>query len=758
MKRGFYNLFFYLANERITGMNENAKTILKERYLQQGESVEGMFRRVAKTIAKAETVYGSTLEMAKEWETAFFEIMNGTRFLPNSPTLMNAGVKNKMQYSACYVLPVNDNIPDIFDAIKHSAIIHKSGGGTGFSFSDLRPKGSLVRDTIGVSSGPVSFLKVFDSATEAIKQGGKRRGANMGVLRVDHPDIEDFIMCKRDGGIHNFNVSIAITDAFMQALINGDDYEILAQPGWPNLAGGEYEGREIIGHKNSKEIFDKIIECAWQTGDPGVIFIDRINDSPANPTPELEHVKATNPCGEVPLYENEACNIGSINLTKFVMDGDIDWEALDKTIRIAVRFLDNVITVNPYPLLQMRNKAKENRRIGLGVMGWADLLFMLGIEYGSLKSLELASRLMSFIREVARDQSQMLGKIRGSFKNFGKSIYQEVLQLRNATLTTIAPTGSISIIAGVSGGIEPVFALAYEHSSQEVDGAKRKLSFINPVLQHLIETEKWPQSVVTEIVKTGSLQHINHQVITDEIKRIFVTAHDIPLEKHVQMQAAFQKHTDNAVSKTINLKAEATREDVRKAYLLAYDLGCLGITVFRDRCLTSQVLNAGIQPTSKFKKRPGKIEGVTYRKQTSVGTAYVTINEVDKEPFEVFVNVGKAGSDVAADAEGIGRLISLILRDTGTMRLTDKIQNIVTQLTGIGGSRQIGFGKDRVLSLVDGIAQVLGEHCNIGTGKGLPELEGAEDKTGDICPECGNAQFVYEEGCKKCFGCGFSLC
>lgn len=758
---------------------DSALKILKERYMHRRadgtqETPEEMVWRIAHSIAEADKKYGTDDNAVINTTQEFYELIINHKFLPNSPTLMNAGLGNNLQYSACYVLPVEDSIEGVFESIKNAALIHKTGGGTGFSFSRIRPQGDRVNTTGGVASGPVSFMRVFDAATEAIKQGGRRRGANMGILRVDHPDIGEFITCKLDGGIANFNISVAITEAFINGLENDSDYNLIAQPNWPTPDGSRYEGGEVIGQKNAREIFNKIVDAAWHTGDPGLVFIDRINKSPANPIPTIGLIEATNPCGEQPLLPNEACNLGSVNLAKFIDEksDDLNWEALGKTVGTSVHFLDNVITVNPYPLPEIDRAVKDNRRIGLGVMGWADLLFALKTPYNSEEALELADKVMAFIKKVGHEKDVELAEVRGPFPNCRHSIYKDS-PMRNSTVTTIAPTGSISIIAGTSSGIEPIFALAFRHIVKQPEGGKRVLTFINPTFERLAkERGFWSESLMSKILERGSVHGLRE--VPEDIQNIFVTAHEIEPLWHVRMQAAFQKHTDNGVSKTINLPNHATHQDIEEAYLLAYKTGCLGITVFRDGCKDTQVLHVGTQkesgkaaekvevpePVNKTPKvRPVSLQGNTYRKKTPVGTAYITVNvnEQNGEAFEVFVNVGKAGSDVAADAEGLGRLISLILRMTGY----DRVQNIVAQLRGIGSGRSQGFGKQRVMSLPDAIAQALAEHIGLEATSQLPGLPDAAEfsaRTGDLCPECGQATFVFEEGCKKCHSCGYSEC
>jgi ribonucleoside-diphosphate reductase alpha chain len=750
--------------------SEPALRVLRERYLlrdERGEVVETpeeMCWRVAQSIAAGEARYGRSPAAVREVAAAFYDIMVDAYFVPNSPTLMNAGKGNGLQYSACYVLPVGDSMEEIFDSVKAAAIIHKSGGGTGFAFSRLRPKDDLVASTGGRASGPVSFLRVFNSATEAVKQGGTRRGANMGILRVDHPDVLEFIDCKLDGGITNFNISVAITDAFMEALARGEEYD-LVNP----------HNQVVTDRLSAREVFERMVRAAWRTGDPGMVFIDRINASPANPTPGLGVVEATNPCGEQPLLPNEACNLGSLNVSRFARRGEdgewsIDWDEMDRVIRLAVRFLDDVIEMNPYPLPVIDETVKSNRRIGLGIMGWADLLFIMGIPYDSQEAIDLADRLMAFVKDKSHDQCAKLAEERGPFPNWSESIYRDVRPMRNSTVTTIAPTGTISMIAGCSSGIEPIFALAFQHRVKNPDG-ERVLTFVNETFERIAkERGLYSDALKEEIAKRGSLHGIPG--IPDEAARIFKTSHEIGYEWHVRHQAAFQRYTDNGVSKTINLPNDAGEDDVASAYRLAWQLGCLGITVFRDGCKGEQVLNIGVKDKppaatpavgpSVVKPRPHSLSGRTYRAETPIGTAFITVNETeDREPFEVFVQVGKGGSDTMAVAEALGRLISLTLRLPSPMSPQRRLEEVISQLSRIGGAQPLGFGKGKVLSLPDALARTLAEH----TGQLKPISEGPpmarspeQRRIGDLCKECGQATFVYEEGCKKCLSCGYNEC
>src|SRR5947209_14927358 len=750
--------------------SEPALRVLRERYLlrKDGEVIETpeeMCWRVAVSIAAGEGRYGPSRAAVREVAEAFYAMMVDGYFLPNSPTLMNAGKGNGLQYSACYVLPVGDSMEEIFDSVKAAAIIHKSGGGTGFAFSRLRPKDDIVSSTGGRASGPVSFLRVFNGATEAVKQGGTRRGANMGILKVDHPDILEFIDCKLDGGITNFNISVAATDTFMDALSRGEEYDLVN----PHT-------RKVVGRLSGREVFDRMVSAAWRSEDPGRVFIDRINASPANPTPDLGQVEATNPCGEQPLLPNEACNLGSLNVSKFARPGDdselsIDWDEMERVVLLAVRFLDDVIEMNPYPLPEIDATVKSNRRIGLGIMGWADLLFIMGIPYDSQEAIDLAERLMSFVKDKGHDQCAKLAEERGPFPNWSKSIYKDVRPMRNSTVTTIAPTGTISMIAGCSSGIEPIFALAFQHRVKQPDG-ERVLTFVNETFEAIAKARGfYSDALKEEIARRGSLHGIPG--LPENAANVFKTSHDIPFEWHVRHQAAFQRYTDNGVSKTINLPNDASEEDVASAYRLAWELGCLGITVFRDGCKGEQVLNVGIGKKDKapaqlptagqqvIRPRPHSLAGKTYRKETPIGTAFITVNETeDGEPFEVFVQVGKGGSDTMAVAEALGRLISLTLRLPSPLTPQRRLEEVISQLSRVGGAQPMGFGAGKALSLPDALGRTLAEHIGQIKAPGSPSDTRADERRriGDLCKECGQATFVYEEGCKKCLSCGFNEC
>ncbi len=645
------------------GLTDTARQVLEKRYLKkdkQGkvtETPEQLFRRVARAIAGAELIYNPKADV-KAIEEDFFRLMNNLEFLPNSPTLMNAG-RELGQLSACFVLPVDDSMESIFDAVKYTALIHKSGGGTGFSFSRLRPQNDMVGSTGGVASGPVSFMRAFDTVTDVTKQGGTRRGANMGILNIDHPDILTFINAKQSmTALTNFNLSVALTANFMEAVKEGKDYGLVN----PHT-------KQVTGTLNAKEVFDKIVDNAWRSGDPGIVFIDRINES--NPTPHLGKIESTNPCGEQPLLPYESCNLASINLARMVKKRDaacvINYPKLAQTVKTGVRFLDNVIDVNAFPLKQIEEMTKKTRKIGLGIMGFADLLVMLGIPYDSDDALKIAEDVMKFINDEAIKASVELGKERGLFPGFKGSIYDapDKPHVRNATRTTIAPTGTLSMIAGCSSGIEPLFALCY--TKTVLDGTP----FVecNPYFDEAARAGGFYSAELMKKLADG--EHLGDiKGVPARTKMVFVTAHDITPEWHVKMQAAFQRSTDNAVSKTINFPQTATREDIAHAYMLAYEEGLKGITIYRDRSRDTQVLTTGKKqektaaeaPARSPRKRAKITTGVTECVNTGCGHLYVTVNSDDKGMFEVFALLGKAGGCAAAQIEAIGRLISLSLR------------------------------------------------------------------------------------------------
>ncbi len=717
-------------------LSANALVVLQRRYLKKdrkgkpAEAPEELFRRVAHTVASADARFDPKADIAKT-ENEFFRLMADLVFMPNSPTLMNAG-RRLGQLAACFVLPVEDSIDAIFETLKHTAMIHKSGGGTGFSFSPVRPKNDTVSSTRGISSGPISFMTVFDVATETVKQGGTRRGANMGILRVDHPDIEAFIRSKTDlAQLNNFNISVALTSSFMEALSAGKEYELINP-----------RNNKVKGLVSAKAIFDQIVQAAWQSGEPGIIFLDHMNM--ANPTPHLGEIEATNPCGEQPLLPYESCNLGSINLAKLVTKGKLNTAELKQTAWSAVHFLDNVIEINKYPLHLIETVSRKTRKIGLGVMGFADMLIKMGVAYGSAAAVRQAERVMGLVTREARKASRELAKKRGNFPAYEGSVFDnpKTPYMRNATTTTIAPTGTISIIAGCSSGVEPIFAVAYER--RVLDG--EALFEIHPLFAKVAkENGFYSESLVEEIARTGSIENI--EAIPNKIKRLFVTAHDIAPEWHMRIQAAFQKYTDNAVSKTVNFHHGATPEDIEKVYRLAYETGCKGVTIYRYGSRGHQVLNLGgtqegaeaIVPRS----RPVQTKGVTERINTGCGKLYVTINEDSAGVCEVFAQMGKTGGCASSQIEAAGRLISLALR-SGV-----KLEPIVKQLRGIRCPSPIWQNGQMILSCPDAIAQVIKKHTNITTTE-MPSMMGA-------CPDCGGA-LEHEGGCMVCRSCGFSKC
>lgn len=716
--------------------SKNAAVILEKRYLKKDENgeivetPEDLFNRVARNIAEADTLFDKNAD-TKKTEENFFHLLSKLWFLPNSPTLMNAG-RRLGQLAACFVLPVEDSMESIFNALKQTAMIHKSGGGTGFSFSRIRPENDLVLSTAGVSSGPLSFMTVFDMATETVKQGGTRRGANMGVLRVDHPDIEAFINSKKlFDQLNNFNISVALTDTFMAALENKTDYDLI------NPRTGKTSGK-----RQAREIFTMIVNSAWSSGEPGVIFIDRINQ--ANPTPEAGEIESTNPCGEQPLLPYESCTLGSINLSKMVIKNRISFTRLKDTVHQAVHFLDNVIEINKYPLPEIEKMSKDNRKIGLGVMGFADMLIKMEIPYDSDEAVNEAQNVMAFIQNESKAASAALAKKRGNFANYKGSIFDtpETPFMRNATTTTIAPTGTISLIADTSSGIEPIFAVA--HVRHVLDG--KKLAQTHPLFMDMARKEGfYSKELYHEIAGAGSIQSMDQ--IPDHVKRLFVTSHDITTQWHIKIQAAFQKYTDNAVSKTINFPQLAEPEDIREAYIYAYNHGCKGLTIYRYGSRDRQVLNIGEEKKAESKiaprPRPERTKGVTQRISTGCGNLYVTVNYDEQGTCEVFAQMGKTGGCASSQIEAAGRLASLALR-SGV-----KVEAIIKQLIGIRCPSPSWQNGKMVLSCPDAIAQVL---------KNITDSEFTDSGTmAGVCPECSDVLY-HEEGCLVCHSCGFSKC
>ena len=810
-------------------LSPNAVTVLERRYLvkdDQGTPVErpdALFRRVARTVAEPDRRYGASDKGVEGLAETFFELMATRVWMPNSPTLMNAG-RPLGQLSACFVLPVDDCLSNgqsgIYDTLRAMALVHQSGGGTGFSFSRLRPKNDVVRSTMGVASGPVSFMKLYDASTDVVKQGGTRRGANMGILRVDHPDILEFVTCKDDlTQVTNFNISVAVTDAFMKAVEEGTSYDLIHP-----------RSGKVMGQLDARDVFRQIVHGAWKTGEPGVYFIDRANYY--NPVPRLGSYEATNPCGEQPLLPYDVCNLGSINLGLFVKQGDVDWERLRTAVHVCTHFLDNVIDANKYPLAEIDDLANRIRRIGLGVMGWADLLVRLGIPYDSDEGVALGRRVMEFVDEEAKVASEQLAEQRGVFPEWETSIWgpdascargpdgervRPMRRLRNCNLTTVAPTGTISIIANCSSGIEPLFAVAFMRNQAGV-----LMPDVNEDFVAIARQEGWySDDLMQRIAEAG---HIHFDAVPAQWQRVFVTAHDVTPEWHIQMQAAFQEFTDSAISKTCNFSNDATEEYVEKIYRYAYKLGCKGVTVYRDGAREMQVLSTGstakkvqeqaagqgkdalaealgriaeleaelartrdqlhdaeaenLQRRAK-RSRPDLLKGATRRVETPLGTMYVNITEDDKgQPFEVFISLGKAGGALMADVEAIGRLISLALRSGIPLR------EVYRQLRGISSDRVGGLGPNKVLSVPDAIGIAIEKWMQEKQGiqqdllggavaaapapiqASIPGPEGTAGEQGGAgaaqdfigaCPDCGS-QLAFIEGCAKCHVCGFSEC
>ena len=789
-------------------ISDNARAVLERRYLirdekgQPTETVEELFHRVADAIAAADTHFDAQADI-QATAAAFYQMMTSLDFLPNSPTLMNAG-RPLGQLSACFVLPVADSMEDIFDAIKNAALIHKSGGGTGFSFSRLRAKGSTVNSTGGVASGPISFMKVFNAATEAVKQGGTRRGANMGILRVDHPDIMDFITCKNDTKeITNFNISVGLTEAFMAAVESGGSYDLV-----------DPASKKVTGHLDARAVFDAIVDSAWRTGEPGIIFLDRLNRD--NPCPSQGEIESTNPCGEQPLLPYEACNLGSINLVnhlKKTANGyALDREKLEKTIRTAVHFLDNVIEVNQYPLPEIDKVTKLTRKIGLGVMGFADMLLYLGIPYNSDAGVAMAREVMELVQTIGHQASEDLAAIRGAFPLFGESTYKDGRPLRNATVTTIAPTGTLSIIAGVSSGVEPVFAYAYIRNVMD----STHLIETNDILkQALLQRGLYSEALMQSIVEQGTLAHI--EAIPEDMKKVFVCAHDVSPIWHVKMQAAFQSFTDNAVSKTVNFPNGATREEVAEVYRLAYELGCKGTTIYRDGSRDEQVLNIGKVNDGKSESalpdhvekllssncdstacllrngsilprpRPDVTMGYTEKVKIGCGKLFITVNYDEHGICEVFTNTGRAGG-CPSQSEATARLVSIALRSG-----VDS-DEIITQLKGIRCPSCLRQPGVPVTSCPDAIAKAIEKVMRAAQKNDIPpcpsaiqvpappmksvapavpapqpgvpqdprtlvspDMTPAEAKLAKFCPECGSP-LEHEGGCVTCRNCGYSKC
>ena len=748
------------ARPRQLQLSANALTVLEKRYLlkddtgKPAEQPEDLFWRVASTVAAPDSRYGASQGAIEALADEFFRVMAERKWMPNSPTLMNAG-RPLGQLSACFVLPVEDALSNgksgIYDTLRAMALVHQSGGGTGFSFSRLRPKNDVVRSTMGVASGPVSFMSLYDASTDVVKQGGTRRGANMGILRVDHPDIMDFVTCKSDTSkITNFNISVAVTTAFMQAVRAGTAYDLIHP-----------KTKQVVGQLDAPSVFERIIHGAWATGEPGVFFIDEANRY--NPVPHLGEYEATNPCGEQPLLAYDVCNLGSINVGEFVTNGEVDWDGLRQTIHLCTHFLDNVIDANKYPLEEITDLAGRIRRIGLGIMGWADLLVRLGIPYNSAEAVEFGRKLMQFVDDEAKVESERLAEQRGVFAEWEQSIWgpdatcgrdaagrriRPMRKLRNCNLTTVAPTGTISILAECSSGIEPLFAVAFLRNQ-----AGSLMPDVNNDFVAFAKQGGWySDDLMKRIAEAG---HIHFDEVPEAMQRVFMTAHDVTPEWHIRMQAAFQEFTDSAISKTCNFPEVATEADVRRIYEQAYELKCKGVTVYRDNSRPMQVLSTGStakaveargadqknnvhsgRPATDFERelaelkgqlaekeaelervrrdlhtaeaenaqrrakrsRPDLLRGMTRRMETPLGTAYITITEDDKgQPFEIFISLGKAGAPLMADVEAMGRLISLALRSGIPMA------EIHRQLRGISSDKAIGLGPNKVMSVPDAI-------------------------------------------------------
>ena len=863
--------FSSMPPEGLVTLSANARTVLEKRYLTKDtagkpvESIEDMFWRVATVVAEADRRYGASDGAVQALAEEFYFLMTQRRFEPNSPTLMNAG-RPLGQLSACFVLPVDDALSNgqsgIYDTLRSMALVHQSGGGTGFSFSRLRAKGSMVRSTTGVASGPVSFMELYDGSTNAVKQGGTRRGANMGILRVDHPDVLEFITAKEDlTKITNFNISVGVTTKFMDALKADGSYDLV------DPANGL-----VCGQLRARDVWDKMILGAWRTGEPGVFFIDEANRY--NPVPHLGHYEATNPCGEQPLLPYDVCNLGSVNVGHYVHHGVVDWDAMRSDIALSTHFLDNIIDVNKYPLPEIDALSKRIRRIGLGVMGFADMLVRLGIPYDSAEGVEMGRKVMEFLDVEGKKESERLAKERGAFPEWARSIFgpdetcardaqgqriRPMQLLRNCNVTTVAPTGTISIIAGCSSGLEPLFAVAFMRNQAGV-----MMPDVNEDFVAIAKAEGWYSDELMErIAKTGSVQHTE---VPAKWQRVFNTANNISPDYHIRMQAAFQQHCDSAISKTTNFAHTATVDDVRAIYELAYDMHCKGVTVYRDGSRDGQVLSTGATADAAAKRdgapaaaaapsaeakpeaekqvaamrrevgelqgtiaelqneldrtkkalfsaeaenanrrgkrsRPEVMRGTTYRKDTPLGTMFVNITEDEKgQPFEVFLNLGKAGGSAMADAEAIGRLISLALRSGISM------QEIHRQLRGISSDRAVGLGPNKVLSLPDAVGIALEQWWREKQGVQQDLLNGGQSATqlggplsqapvptpaagvpntrpsmvaeqslpqnalpqidfgnvgGEVfmgtCPDCGS-QLEFAEGCVKCHVCGFSEC
>jgi ribonucleoside-diphosphate reductase alpha chain len=800
-----------LVKNPVITFSDNARKILEKRYLRRDpngnplETPEEMFDRIATAVAEPDRPYRD-VEVTK---IEFYNLLSSKKFFPNSPTFTGAGTPLG-QLAACFVLPIEDELgrerASIFETLRVAALIQQTGGGNGFSFSRLRSKGATVTRSNGRATGPVGFLQVYDTAFGEVAQGGVRRGANMAVLRIDHPDVRDFIKCKStEGHIANFNISVAITDAFMNAVKKDTTYDLI-----------DPHSKQIVESPRARDIFDMIVEYAYKNGEPGVLFIDEANRS--NPVPHRYTLEATNPCGEQWLGPYENCCLGSINLAEHIgVDGKLDWASLKESTVLSTRFLDNVVTANKYvpEVPELREAAEGARRIGLGFMGLADLMYSMGIRYGSDEGQEFAAQVTEFMRYHSMKTSVDLAKERGSFKYFKGSIYDpenmqwappkplkpfkrdfgrpnlnwgdivdgiKLFGIRNACQTTVAPTGTISTVAGIEGyGCEPVFALAYVRNVYQAAGDQNKMSlnYVSPFFQQALDSSALDSAtkerIVNQVVKTGTCQNVEE--LPDSIKDIFVVSADITPEEHILMQTSIQAFIDNSISKTCNFPEDAKKEDVAKAYMMGWELGAKGLTVYVTGSREEVVLETNetkakkeLAPTDNQGyrtepfKRDYKLTGATYKVQTPQGKAFITVNkDENSKPVEVFLNVGKAGTDVAALSEALGRLISgwlMVSRDS-----THTAKEIVTQLYAIGGAKSVGFGKNRITSLPDAIAKVLAEDIGVNfKSNGATVIDETKPKEisvfshTDMCPECGNSSLVQEEGCAKCYNCGYSVC
>ena len=767
---------------KVYGPHQNGvttgKLVLFHEGIHESEARDANFAKLMRNLEDAYKHFDDARAVADLRRDEFYQLMSAMDFLPNSPTLMNAG-RELQQLSACYVLPVPDSIEGISKALHAQSLIQKSGGGTGFSFGKLRPKGDIVKKTKGVASGALSFMQLFDKMTDVVKQGGTRRGANMGVLPVRHPEIREFITMKSGGPaghMENFNISVALDAEFMNAVNTDADYDLLnPHTGAP------------AGKLNASEVFNMLVESAWKSGDPGLVFIDRMNNSNSNPTPQLGTIESTNPCGEQPLLPWEPCNLGSLNMAHFVQGetgrGTIDYDALGKAVETCVRFLDNVIEINNYPLPEIEAMAKGNRRIGLGLMGWAETLVRLGIAYDSQDALRQGEELMAFINDRALAASENIARERGVFPNWKNSIYDKsgpnfrgnYKQPRNCARTTIAPTGTIAIAAGLQGGgIEPFFAIAYtRYNARALDALKNGASpdpkdvffEVNPLFKEMAEEYRFfglkEETLWSKIDKNHkSIRGIPE--IPERVQKLFPTAHDISVEYHIRMQAAFQKHMDNAVSKTINMASTATVEDVKKAYLLSYELGCKGITIYRDGCKSQQVLNINsAEDKAQEKKKSRKPFGVAseyYQITTGYGPLHIHINYDEGGPYQVFTNIPPLGTEISGLTSLMGILLSKYLDAGGDP------ESVLKHLNSIKGDRPIGFGENHVNSIPHALAIALRNHLRKNASASQEEGEGKLDlwdATRTLyCPKCYSSNVSYQSGCSgpTCHDCGYSEC